>query len=371
MPLQKVYYYQPSVLTTTDYSGLVTTQPSAARHILYEQTTGYVGPIPKIRPKPVHAFNTYNDDLTFYFEDRRVRSDGKERVIQGSALARVPHSPTFDPPYNFDGVYNDALEKLNSQTRGDLDVVVDLAEAHQTRAMFSATKRVEDYTKVFMRRFTTVKAAANHWLEYTYGVKPLLNTVFGLAEENIRIVLNQIEHFRVRATDNSYRPKTVVINDIWGLESYPVVGGKFKISCTLGMDMSSNTFDFVRFYTLNPVSLAWELTPYSFVVDWFLNVGGYLRNLETSLLYGGRFKSGYRTNLFAYDGIAQSYFDYTKAGFNPGGFQRTESRFKGSSMSRSLLSSYPAPTLPRFEAKLGASRLLSAASLLAGFLGRR
>lgn len=36
---------------------------------------------------------------------------------------------------------------------------------------------------------------------------------------------------------------------------------------------------------LNPASLAWELMPYSFVIDWWVNVGDILSSLDNLLLY--------------------------------------------------------------------------------------
>ena len=54
----------------------------------------------------------------------------------------------------------------------------------------------------------------------------------------------------------------------------------------------------VSTYTsMNPASIKWELVPYSFVVDWFYDIGSYLRGCETSTIYSSVFKAGWTSEL--------------------------------------------------------------------------
>jgi hypothetical protein len=46
-------------------------------------------------------------------------------------------------------------------------------------------------------------------------------------------------------------------------------GGKLRVTCTMTAELETLGL-------LNPLSLAWELLPYSFVIDWFLPIGDYL-----------------------------------------------------------------------------------------------
>lgn len=377
MSNRQVFYWQPGMLVDTDNRGNVSYSSCAARHILFE-SNGYVGKRAK-KPLPIHPFMTYNDDLTFGIKEYRTYLDGTTSSTIGPALGTVPHSAEFVPAPDFSGVYNDALEKLNKKIRGDLDISVDLAEIHKTHQMFNATERVEAYTRLFAKKalrgkWGAVKRTAaflsNHWLEYTYGVKPLLSTVFGALDENLRHVINKLEHHSARAVDYSYRPDVVKYNTMWGLLGYRVFEGNFKLSTTLGVSLTTDSFDPARWSSLNPISIAWELTPYSFVVDWFLEVGSYIRGIETSLLYSNRFRTGYRTDLFAFSGTAKQDYDYTANRIYPGGYQTATGTFKGSRINRTMLTSYPSPYLPSFQAKLGSSRLFSAASLLGQLLGR-
>jgi hypothetical protein len=119
------------------------------------------------------------------------------------------------------------------------------------------------------------------------------------------------------------------------------------------------------------VSLAWELIPYSFVVDWFVDVGSYLRNLETALLYRKFVTSGYVSELYAFEGSevginkANGYaIGSGKSNENWARFLNVKAKIRRVQFARTKLSSYPLPRLPTFKVALGSQRLFSAAALL-------
>lgn len=346
-----------------------TTFPSSSRFISRRQT-GYTGKRPK-KPMPPH-------DYMFVYEDIRMSTDydyidmsDNHLIGRGPCLAPntnngITLNPSFD---SLDATLSaDALSKLNDKTRGDLDISVDLAEAHKTAKMLNFTQKVVDYTKMFTRKFALLKPAANAWLEYTYGVKPLLRTLYGAADENLRVVINKTQSFTARAS-GVFVPTSIPINTIWGVITFPVVSSNLKRSWTYGVNIATDQFDLARWSSLNPASIAWELQPYSFVVDWFFNVGGYLRNMETYLLYNNKFRSGYRTILTTgdlnFEKRTTSLPNYKYVNDHNYGYARLVI------IQRSVLNSYPVPSLPSLRARLGSSRLLSAASLLAQMLGRR
>jgi len=296
---------------------------------------------------------------------------GSSETAAGPALSSTINGATFGPAYDWTPLENKALEKLTTKVRGDLDLSIDLAEIHKTVKMLKVTEQVVDLTNTFVKKFGILKAPAKAWLAWTYGVRPLLGTIFGAADENIRIVINKTAHFRVRA-NGLYFPRTVTLNTVVGVVPFPVViGSSVKTSVSYGLDLRTDQFDLARWSSLNPASIAWELTPFSFVVDWFYNVGGYLRNMETYLLYANKFRSGYKTRLSASD----LRFEIIDSGIGNGSEIYHSSVWKGSikhvDIQRSVLSSYPSPYPPVLGADLGSSRLLSSAALLAQLLGRR
>lgn len=284
-----------------------------------------------------------------------VRRDG----YHGSS-SDTPWEPTWDRTL----VYNMALEKLNSKVRGGLDLSIMLAEAKTTARMIKSLGKLTDFAR--LRRFGSTKDLANGWLQYQYGWKPLMSDIFGIANESINIVLATIQKVRSRVTlpievDFVKGPYQVA-----GLTSVKTsIRGKGKQSCTivLELDVPQSSFDVARWTSLNPVSIAWELTPYSFVIDWFYDVGSYLRNLESALYYNTLFRSGYTSELYAYDG-KQSVINHRSQFSGYYYLLNAVAGVRRREFVRTKLTSYPLPRKPTFSVDLNSSRLLSAAALL-------
>lgn len=366
--MEPISYRVPGLFTILVNGSVVQNLPASSRWIVRSETSHKVPKGGKKRlhlsPLPYH-FNSADCALTRTFD---LVNGATKYYGSGPFLSDIVGSPVWMPTPSYAGTYSEALDQLNEATRGNLDLSIDLLEANQTRKMFNAAERVKSLHKAFFGRYRTLKLLANHWLEFTYGVKPLMGTVFGIADEMIRRNFNYTTRFKGRGSE-PFVPEAVRLYSAQG-ESviHKVTSSKMKISTTLGADLRTGQFDLDRWSSLNPLSIAWELTPYSFVADWFLDVGGYLRNAETSLLYANQFRSGYRTDLLVgevtIDNVYPSSGPWTGTYIDTG-------KVKYVQIDRTPLTSYPAPYLPSFKAKLGSSRLLSAASLLAGHLPKR
>lgn len=128
---------------------------------------------------------------------------------------------------------------------------------------------------------------ATYWLEYQYGWKPLIQDVYGcftLLSEHLRTDLwhgfasGSATH-KTSESDVSYWVTTTKTHQT-------------KVSIKLRYTMEDS--DRVALSTTgldNPALLAWELLPYSFVVDWFVPVGNYLEALNA--FAGYKFYDGY------------------------------------------------------------------------------
>jgi hypothetical protein len=175
--------------------------------------------------------------------------------------------------------------------------------------------------------------------------------------------LNQLETISGSASVTRSTPASYIAGDINGVFNVPFVAEQSKFAkCRIVARVTiPSGFDLSRWSSLNPVSFAWEVIPYSFVVDWFYDVSSYLRNLETCLLYNSRFISGYKSELFVHrsKGVA-SY-----KGNQGGEVHEIAAVSYGRTVQfqRSVLSSYPRPHAPTFKVQLGWERLLSAAAL--------
>lgn len=350
------------------YATTVTTQNSARwnRHLVQSGLSGK--PFPRQK-----NINPYTFSVSEMSMNRDLRHYSGRFSRSGSVLhpSTVGHNVRGLPRYN--DVYNKLLDKLTEATRGSLDLSIDLAEIGSTARMFRALDHFDDFNRTFFGRNKRVDAllgatkwAGKQWLIYTYGVKPLISSIHGAADESLRFCLNKTERFKVRTYDTS--------SDFY-VSGYTLDGGysrEYKASglckrgLQIGLELRTEGFDLSRWTSLNPASIAWELTPFSFVADWFLDVGSYLRNYETAITNSNRFVNGYITEVQAVD-ATYNYVDSQPEGWTETSNGSLKSRY----INRGILHTYPVPRLPTFKADLGSSRLLSSASLLSQLLGRR
>lgn len=121
-------------------------------------------------------------------------------------------------------------------------------------------------------------SAANQWLEWQYGWKPLLSDIYGGAEL-LRKGFRSAPIVRVarKVSRVSDRP-------VPGLQ-IPSYEGTCKISViAIGFYRVDDHFtaNLSSLGLINPLEIAWELTPWSFVVDWFIPVSDFLTALTAS-----------------------------------------------------------------------------------------
>lgn len=295
--------------------------------------------------------------------------------------------------------YNKALDKLNDEIRGNLDLAVSVAEGISVgrglvKGVADGVQLVRnlrrggvsvEYLQGWLRQWTrdptfrpretardTLRNAANGWLQFQYGWKPMMKDIFDSMDEYIRIILNRMKRCRSRATveDRSIDNYT---GQIWSQNGFKCTRAISTASrCEIGVSLSFPDFDLYRWTSLDPVTLVWELIPYSFVVDWFWNIGNYARNFETALLYGSRFHGGYVSESWLSDCEAYCPKQRVSTSFGwrditgPLSAWRTRRRFE-----RYVLTDYPYPRLPPLRRKgLGDLQTMSAISLAIQVLDR-
>jgi hypothetical protein len=289
----------------------------------------------------------------------------------GSNLANPPVVPavTYDP-----STYNNALGRLYDQIRGDLDISIDLAEVSKTKRMMADTLRgMKTLATTFRKmRRSNPRDWGNLWLEWTYGWKPLASSIYQ-ASHKLIVGPQGPRFFSVQGKANSIRELKVIAGDgkvTTRVIETSVISNRCRIRAKFAFTASALD-SLAGFTSLNPVSIAWELTPYSFVVDWFVDFGGYLRNYENACLYRSDFVSGYVS-----EGYKAETFGF-RSRYTPPPSNDATGTYSAESMTgfareigfrRYALSSVPHPRAPRFDPKLGVSRLLSAAALLGQFV---
>lgn len=262
-------------------------------------------------------------------------------------------------PWERTAIYNQALENFNEKVRGGLDIGASLAESGQVLRMFRGLREAEALAQVAGRGAS--RHVADGWLQFQYGWKPLFGDLYGAAVESTNVVLNLLKKVR------GYSSRS-----LWDQVSEPglFADGVFKVkrnmsgkaSCTIQCEIELPGFSWDRFSSLNPSSLAWEVIPYSFVIDWVVNIGQFLRAFETACTYNARFKSGFVSELYrgrvdchVNDSIVSGIYQRVAAGY---------ASARNTQFLRTPLTQYPMPRTPTFDAKLGWQRWLSAGSLI-------
>ncbi len=281
---------------------------------------------------------------------------------------------------------DEALGKLYEKARGQIDLSIDLLQGHQTLALarkitsvisyvkkhpIQALKKSRDYFLKHRRdpAIRGIKDAGSLWLEYVYGLKPTLQTLYDTAVELGRNIEPQM---KIAVRSKSKREGNIDA----AFEGSSIFRQKVHYQSHTRCEMvcwfraSSDAVDILgQFTSLNPASMAWELLPFSFVADWFVDIGGYMRNLESALLMGNRFVQGYQTLGLktTYDGLVNHSESDSLGNVD---FWDLKANLVISAKFRLPLTEAPFPRAPSFKADLSSGRLLNAAALLTNLLGK-
>lgn len=203
------------------------------------------------------------------------------------------------PPKWQDIANNDSarcqVEALNKLREGKVQNGADIGEARKTAQMiakpmidvlnaFKAAKHgnwgvAGKHLGLTKHGLLTGKTASEKWLEYQYGWKPLLGSIHA----NVALLERQISEPSATFTVQKSRTVKYVdeyedgyTNRKWFCTGRCRTGFTYKITDDFiaGLDTAG---------VLNPLSIAWELTPFSFVLDWFIPVGNVLSALSATL----------------------------------------------------------------------------------------
>lgn len=281
-------------------------------------------------------------------------------------------------------LYNRCVDIINGKVRGDLDLSVDAFQAKQTARQFKAGELVTDFFRdisTWDRRHKTsnnvaralakaipiAKLAGALRLTWVYGWKPLIEDFYGVLDEGLRSYINQYQTYNaVSKSSHTYECEGLVEAGGDNLAPFRVTR---KETCRVSVTLDTNNLPGMANWTsLNPASIAWEVLPFSFVIDWFIDVGSTLRSIETAMLYNRAFKTGFVSRIVVNRGeSAGGLSKYTYYSL----FATGHWTFTSVDFNRTVLSSFPIRTLPSVNLGLSSPRLFNACALLTQFLGKR
>lgn len=188
--------------------------------------------------------------------------------------------------------------KLRAKTRdSSVNLAQAMAEFRQTASLFSAgAKYVAGAARVLMTRnpkllYSSIRdvnrGLSNLILEVQYGVRPLCDDIIS----SIDVLKDKSSRPMYSRAFASHTER--VLTDYPGFDDggEPIITSEVAEKRVTGWSFSELRNEFLhttlgQFGFTNPLSLGYELIPFSFVVDWWFSIGESLASLDNSLYFG-------------------------------------------------------------------------------------
>lgn len=249
------------------------------------------------------------------------------------------------------------LIATNCQRVAALALAIKRADFSYLAKHYNAHTKRWAYT---MEKVPVSKRLSTYWLEYQYGWKPLLQDIRGATDLIASHASGDNWHNSARSSATARKTEVFTgqyADTTWKTTTRTKFCVRHSLSSADRAALSQTGID-------NPALLAWELLPYSFVVDWFLPVGNYLQALNA--FAGFEFYDGWVSR--------STKLEYTEdrnkiVVYNPNyalhmfGWGST----RNGRYDRERLTSYPAVGFPSFKNPVGGdpvTRFATAFSLL-------
>lgn len=362
-------------LTVTSYNPYASPKESIQSTSMVETNqdtrSSLVRTTPHAKWRPPTNYERYVD--SGFIKCVGVEGSCRYRISGGSVNNLL--STTWVGSSNFGGTYYDGVPVFPSNLENQAIIKARLklknqkvnlgqafAERGQTVRLVGSTltRLVELVHNVKRRRFPKKEDFFDYWLELQYGWKPLLSDVYGSVQA---LHEREKEADRGKVCVKSFvkskdRTERVVYTDFGVCHTQLTKVRNIEHKGMIRLDfVQSNaplTGTLSQVGITNPLELAWELLPWSFVADWFVPVGDYLSVLDATLgwdFLGGSFSQ--KTTVKSHP---------TSARVNPSGSMLAPLTHHMSSsgegrqvhFKRKTYGSPPLPTLPSLS-KLGRS----------------
>lgn len=293
--------------------------------------------------------------LPDYLEDRAVTKallglkDEKINLSQNFGERQQLIDLTIDAANKCVGLISDFLKKKRALSRGKL---------------MSLT--LKDLKKLPKGRNT--KGLINDFLAVQYGVRPLMQDVHGAAD-----ALNKRErdgnsyratvHGRVGENFDTSWWKSSDYSGLFGYRCQVTESHRVHVRLDYALD-NPLLASLSQLGITNPADLAWELLPFSFVVDWFLPVGNYLNAFDAALgwtFVGGSLscisRNTVRSNIPTWEDPSNHFPFKLLVDYSP--YQESNYHFE-----RYVYASSPLPRVPRFKNPFSGQHVANAIALI-------
>jgi hypothetical protein len=214
-------------------------------------------------------------------------------------------------------VSNKAYDTFKGSVYANAQLGVDFIEYRQSLSMMtrSATTLIKALVQVKKLDFwgaavtlkmhfvppkvSVRKSWSDNWLEYHFGWEPLVRDIY----DSVEVLNNPIKSFSHSKGVGRSSEMFTYLEDLGSV--YRRVYYRTQYICRQGgyvqaiTDRGLHSLD--QFGVLNPAAIAWELVPFSFVIDWYANVGQVLSSFSdfAGMSLGGVYTSTlFRTQMW-------------------------------------------------------------------------
>lgn len=265
----------------------------------YPLNSGYVQVTSTTRrKKPVDLFALGTARVV---EDHHIKYDSVFLVQAGVAYDGPLSYFSAVDSYGLHPTVDINLRQLDGRLRSkirdsNLNLAQSLAEYRQTSKMFV------DLTNDVLRTFRSLRsgralgdfvrslkaprssketAVANRWLQYQYGIRPLMSDLYGATDALVsKLRTGMYLYQRTHRKGGFSRPSVLLGDTNWGIKRY--VTQRFEVRAKARYKIADPTLkQLSQLGITNPLLLVWELIPYSFVFDWIIPVGDFLESLDS------------------------------------------------------------------------------------------
>jgi len=209
------------------------------------------------------------------------------------------------------------------------------------------------------------KQISRAWLALQYGWKPLLDDCYGAAEQiaqaNTRNQQTRVS--RTKSITENLSTSNHFNESLVGYWSSYETAQTVEIKYVLHYSVPG-TIDHLlsQIGVTNPAMIAWELMPWSFVIDWFLPVGNFINQLDATA--GLQFVSGSKTTFSRTNATGTRYYNKPLTPISGGALGVVTKSTNIVSVNRVKILSFPTAGAPSFKNPFSFQHLANAMALL-------